>query len=132
MGDHSEGAEMEQVLERRQIRRNTSELVRPDRAHGLFPQTARLASDKEADPPSEAGGSCCPVRSNWSKMRHEHASQQRSLAELALLCMEKGSTEGYCAFSQEASTGRGWRGCPLLSLLCSELRHSTESLREAY
>lgn len=97
-----EGAEMEQVLERRQIQRNTSEVVGPDCANGLFTQTTRLAGDKEADPPSEAEGSCCPVRSNWSKMRHELASQQRSLAELALLCMERGSTEGYGAFSQEA------------------------------
>jgi hypothetical protein len=66
-------------------------------------------------------------------IRRQYSNYEVLLGEMTLLCMEKGPVGGQCAFYQDLVMDRGWRLCPLLGLLCCELkRFADEKAEEAF
>ena len=67
------------------------------------------------------------------EIRRQYSSYEQLLAEMTLLCVEKGPVGGKCAFTQDVVMGAGWRLCPLLTLLCSELgRFADQKTEQAF
>jgi hypothetical protein len=113
---------MEQVIDRMPSHRNTCEGIALSGPGGVFAEKAHRLAVCETQLPSDASVLGCSVQSKLSGNRHQHSSYEHSLAELALRCMDQETAGNRCAFAQDAALGTGWRSCPLLSLLCCELR----------
>lgn len=124
---------MEEIVEQRQIQRNTQERVALPGPCGILDQRAYLRAQCEASALPDGFAPGNSFRATVDKIRRQHSNYEQLLGEMTLLCMEKGSAGGQCAFYQDLVMDGGWRLCPLLSLLCCELkRFADQKAEEAF
>ena len=124
---------MEEIVEQRQIQQNARERVGLPGPCGILDRRAYLRTQCEASalPDDFVPGNS--LRATVDRIRRRYSNYEVLLGEMTLLCMEKGSVGGQCAFYQDLVMDGGWRLCPLLSLLCCELkRFADQKAEEAY
>lgn len=124
---------MEENIEHGQIQQNPQEGVSLPGPCGILSRRAYLRAQCEARalPDDFVPGNS--IRTTVDKIRRQYSNYEVLLGEMTLLCMEKGSVGGRCAFYQDLVMDGGWRLCPLLSLLCCELgQFADQKAEEAF
>ena len=121
---------MEENIEQRQNHRNAREGVAPPGPCGILGERAYLTAQCKASalPDDFVPGSS--IQTTVDKIRRQYSGYELLLGEMTLLCMEKGPAGGKCAFYQDSVMSAGWRLCPLLSLLCCELKQFADQKAE--